>query len=78
MQAKKVMLTVAAVGMLAWGLRAAAVTAVSGPVSVDARCQAEALAPTDQACDTRGYTVDWSGERPVDTRIPQGTLFFLK
>jgi len=78
MQAKKVMLTVAAVGMLAWGLRAAAVSAVSGTISVDTRCQADALTTTDQACDTRGYTVDWSDEMPVDTRIPQGTLLFLK
>ena len=78
MQANKTVLTAAMCGLLAWGLRAAAVSAVSGAVSVDTRFQADALATTDQACDTRGYTVDWSDEMPVDTRIPQGTMLLLK
>ena len=75
MQAKKTVLTVAAVCMLlAWGVRAAAVTGVSGIVSVDTRSQAQALTAEAQACDTRSVTADESPAVKVDTRTPLGTM----
>lgn len=78
MHAKKTVLTVAVCGLLAWGLRAAAVSGVSGTVGVDTRFQANSLTAADQACDTRSVAVAGSPAVSVDTRTPLGTMILLK
>lgn len=61
----------------AMGVRAA-VSGVSGTVSVDTRFQANSLTTADQACDTRSVTLDWSQAVKVDTRTPLGTMIIVR
>jgi hypothetical protein len=77
MRTKTTTLALAAALLLA-GLAGAEVSAVSGDAALNTRSFSAIAAEEDQGLDTRGFTVDWSAARKLNTKKIRGTMMLLR
>jgi hypothetical protein len=69
---------VLAAGTLLAGLAGAQVSAVSDDTALDTRSLSAIAAEEDRGLDTRGFTVEWSAARKLNTKKIRGTLILMR